>query len=71
MRWGSPRRARGEMEREEGWLSCSGTEEMTVDGVEARWRGRRGGEGSALGSVVAKAVRQSAVTESCRGAAVK
>ena len=43
------------MEREEDMLSCSRTEEMMAGGVEARWRGRRGGEGSALGSVVAKA----------------
>ena len=41
--------------REEDRLSCFGAEEMLVGGAEARWRGRRGGEGSTMESAVAEA----------------
>jgi hypothetical protein len=43
------------MEREEDELSCFGAEDMPVGGAEALWRGRRGGEGSAMESTVAEA----------------
>jgi hypothetical protein len=42
------------VERQEDELLCSGTEEMLTDEVDARWIGRRGGEGSAVESVVAE-----------------
>ena len=59
------------MVREKDGLSCSSAEEMLASGAEAWWRGRHGGEGSAMESAVAEAARRSTVAESCRGAAVR
>jgi hypothetical protein len=84
--WRSTSRAGGVVEREEDRLPCSGAEEMPAGEVEVRWRGRRGGEGSAVESVVAEVARwrgsavesavvevaqRSVVVESFHGTAVR
>jgi hypothetical protein len=51
------------VEREEDRLPCSGAEEMPAVEVEVRWRGRHGGEGSAVESAVAEVAQRSMVVE--------
>jgi hypothetical protein len=55
------------VEREEDMLPCSGTEEMPAGGAEARWRGRRGGEGNMVESTAVKAERGRGEVSWCYG----
>jgi hypothetical protein len=69
--WRSPPRVGGVVEREEDRLLCSCAEEMPAGEVEVRWRGRRGGEGSAVESAVAEVAQWSVVVESYPDTAVR
>jgi hypothetical protein len=49
------------VERQENELMCSGMKKMLIDGVDARWRERRGGE----------RCRRDDIVERSRGAAAR